>query len=246
MRYIVSEQHRFVYLVTQKVACSSIKLALLPLFPIDEERYAFINRFGVRRVRVHKAYEDAGVLIRKEDFVADFDRFEPMLRFGFVRNPWDRLVSCYAQKLHSRKSLERSDGAPLRPPFGDTTVFRLGMPFEEFVEAVHGIPDSEADAHFRSQTGVLYETDSGGRCLANFIGRFERLSVDFARLAAVLGAGDRLVLPHELKSRTRKGRAYQAYYDDRTRRLVEERYAADCELFQYRFEELPSAGVETC
>lgn len=246
MKYIVSEPHHFVYLINQKVACSSIKIALLPLFPIDEEKYAFINRFGVRRLHIHQAYEDAGVMVTKEQVLADCGRYSAMFRFGFVRNPWDRLVSCYTQKLHTRKRVERADGCPLRPPFGDPSVFRLGMPFGEFVEAVHGTPDIEADVHFRAQAGVFYTTDTGGECLADFVGRFEVLAEDFGRVAKIIGAEERLVLPHELKSRTRRGRAYQDYYDEYTRRLVTERFAADIDLFGYLFEPAGSRSPSAC
>jgi chondroitin 4-sulfotransferase 11 len=233
MKYIVSDPHRFVYFVTPKVACSSVKRVLLPLFPIDVDAYRYTDRFGAARIRVHKAFDDSPAQIDQAEMLASLHRLAGHFKFGFVRNPWDRLLSCFTQKLHADKSQDRGDGQPLRQPPDQPDRFYIGMPFAEFVEGVHATPDAQADSHFQSQWRIFYRTPEPGTLLADFIGRFENLAQDFARVTERIPALAGTPLPHELKSRTRPPGPFESCYDARSRALVAERYAADIALFGY-------------
>ena len=235
MKYIVSTEHRFVYFVTPKVACSSIKEALLPLFPIDMEAYSFVGKDGEKRVRPHQAFGGSPFQLDKKKYLAREPGFSGYLRFGFVRNPWDRLVSCYRQKLQLRKRPDRKDNRPLQGSRDNPDAFYLGMPFEGFIAQVHAIPDSESDPHFRSQASIFYTTQTEERCLASYIGRFESLADDFATVMEQLGLTDRVVLGHRLRSRQPGKKPYTDFYDRRLRELVAERYADDIRLFGYDY-----------
>lgn len=234
MKYIVSSEHQFIYFVNQKVACSSIKEALFPLFPIPREPYSFVNHRGVRRLRVHRAFDESEHQLTREQLLEAFNagEFAGYFKFGFVRNPWDRLVSCFLQKIDSRQKGETSTGAPLRQPEGRPRAFRLGMSFVDFVQAVSETPDDESDQHFKSQHLTFYDGDT---CMADFIGRFERLQEDFATATRRIGLAQ-IELPHVLKSRNPTRRTYPDFYDDYTRQLVEQRFARDVEVFGYSFD----------
>lgn len=65
-RYIVSGEHRFVYCVVQKVACTSIKMALLPLFDVDSEPYLTTNNSGRSFATVPKLYDKSPFQIYEE------------------------------------------------------------------------------------------------------------------------------------------------------------------------------------
>lgn len=150
--------------------------------------------------------------------------------FAFVRNPWDRLVSCYRDKIGGEvtdfthfgdsgvaRCLERFD------------VFYAGMRFDDFARAVAEIPDSEADEHFRSQ--AVYLTDAENRLVVDFVGRYETLQADFARLA------DHLELPVSALPDLQRApsRNYTDFYTSATQALVAQRYARDVALFNYSF-----------
>lgn len=237
MKYIVSEEHRFVYFVTPKVACSSIKAALMPIFSLDMEKYSFIDRQGRKLLRPHKAFDESPFQLNKKQYLDRESDFRSFLRFGFVRNPWDRLFSCYRQKLIVRKKPDRKDNVPLKGSSANPKAFYLGMPFAEFIERVCEIPDKESDQHFRSQSNIFYARKPEERCLASFIGRFETLGDDFSKVMSQLGLSDRVTLGHTLRSRNRKKQPYTDYYDERLRRLVADRFSNDIRLFGYAFDE---------
>ena len=235
MKYIFSDQYKFVYFVNQKVACSSIKEAFLPVFDIDPAPYTRINRRGQERIRKHQAFDDSEYQVNKETFLQliDKNRFEDHFKFGFVRNPWDRLLSCYIQKIGKRKQGEKN-GSPLRQPKEMPNAFRMDMTFKRFVETVHEIPDSESDPHFRSQHLIFYRKGLDG-LLADYVAPFENLSAEFEKVMVNVGLGGKIKLPHLLRSRKRGKDSYTDYYNNKTRKLVKERFAQDIEAFKYRF-----------
>ena len=65
-------------------------------------------------------------------------------RFGFVRNPWARLYSCYRDKILGPTLRDQQF---ILGHFG----FTPGMAFADFVRGVAEIPDEEADGHFVGQ-----------------------------------------------------------------------------------------------
>ena len=76
---------------------------------------------------------------------------EAYLKVGFVRDPYERLVSCYKNKIVESFNPNFRAKHP--------GMFYTGMTFPEFVEAVCEIPDEEADQHFRSFSHDLLPVD---------------------------------------------------------------------------------------
>ncbi len=104
------------------------------------------------------------------------------------------------------------------------------MSFEEFVDAIAGVGDGEADEHFRSQH--TFVTNGSGGIGVDFLGRFETLGDDFRRVRERLGLPVPS-LPHVQAVKTR--RAYREYYTERTRDIVARRFRRGVELFGYAY-----------
>lgn len=144
--------------------------------------------------------------------------------FGFVRNPLDRLYSCYTQKIVLYGRLK--DTPIIFWRYGDT--FRADMTFRDFVEAVADIPDRIADRHFRSQHRFLYHKDEP---VVDYIGRFENLDRDWERIRRRF---DLPVLAHHNRSPRR--RSYTNAYTPDLARIAARRYEKDIRLFGYEGE----------
>jgi hypothetical protein len=104
------------------------------------------------------------------------------------------------------------------------------MSFDDFVEwmkfasstCLHPVPH-------RYQ--LDWFVDPHGNVIVDFIGKFENLDSDREKVSKRLGIDK--ALPHE-NSRARK-KHYTEYYNDRTRKLIAERFAIDIEYFGYEF-----------
>lgn len=210
------------YLVP-KVACSSLTAICVDLlgFKLPEDAW----KPAVFRDSSHDHLIDR----RKRDAakidLAQAKKLSAYWRFAFVRDPYDRLVSCYSEKIRS-DGPERLFVNGVHRGLLRYGRFKYGMSFAEFAREVSRIPDADADPHFRSQSSFL--VDGKGELVVDFVGRFESLQEDLSRVASKLNV--EMELPHLLKSK-RDGAA--AYYDPITRALVWERYAEDFRLLGY-------------
>jgi Sulfotransferase family len=141
----------------------------------------------------------------------DKERFVSYFKFGFVRNPWDRAVSLY----------ERKEGLQLKSK----------MSFDQFVEWMK-FSSCTCTRALPHRYQLDWFVSPHGDILVDFIGRYESLQSDWAKIAARLNAN-----PHLPKKRvnTERERDYSKYYSDRTKRIIAERFAVDIEYFGYKF-----------
>ncbi len=154
-------------------------------------------------------------------------QFKPYLKFSFVRNPWDRLVSFYFDKVYQNQKVNI---------FFPEEVVSKGlvssdMSFAELVHLIEQIPDDQADRHYMSQH--VYLTDEyTGEVLVDFIGKFENLEEDFYWVCGKIGCRQPN-LPHRNKSSRQT--SYREYYTPELVDVVARRYQADLELLKYDF-----------
>ena len=159
--------------------------------------------------------------------------FDRALHFTFVRNPWARLASCYADKV-------------LAMPPHQYEIFKQHYPlirfermtFTDFVRFVCRVPDDLCEPHFAPQCCFL-----NGYTL-DFVGRVERFADDLAEIIRLGGLDERLLKWAQTKRnrtqspghRSRSGSAhYTDLYTTQTRNLVARKYAEDIDRFGYRF-----------
>lgn len=209
---MVSHRYRFLWLCNPKVASRSLIAALRTADP------------GIE-------------LIRDRTLAALYatqPRTRNYLSFAFVRHPYTRAHSFYADKVrrtHAREVLSVIDGChgiSEASSFDDLCDW-LGSPYGA---------DAFADRHWLSQYRQI--SLPGGR-LPDFVGRYERLADDWAEIAARLGmpAPDLPVLNTSAAPGTdaeRRARASQRRAQElnpRNRALLRARYATDFERFDY-------------
>lgn len=219
--------YRLIYMAVPKVANSSIKAALSQLFPAEVQS----NHPDPSRPRaIYRGARDYLFRNGARIYKHQVQKYPEYRVIAFVRNPWDRLVSCYKDKVTEGSTTE--SGTPKvrddRALYANTGVER-DMDFSDFVREVARTPDKQANRHFRSQHTFL--TDRRGRLLTTDIGYFERLSEDFGRMMEEIGAPE-LSLPR-LRYTTASG--FREFYTPELRRIVAERYEKDIALFGFSF-----------
>jgi hypothetical protein len=218
---IVLHDHQALYFPIPKVACSSLKATCADLLGLTLPADTW-KPDAFRRYHVELHTESRPLVIGRDQLT----RYGGYWRFAFVRNPWDRLVSCFCEKIRHGDDEHFVNGvSKVLVPYG---VFHPGMTFAKFVRAVDRIPDEVADGHLRSQHTFI--ADPSGSLIVDYLGRFESLEDDFQAVRQRLGA--EISLPHLLPSQRR---GYREYYDTTTRNLVARRYARDIQLFGYAF-----------
>ena len=226
---IAFHEHRFLYYALPKVANSSIKLTLGRLIP---EVAVALDTWNLDAIATPFSDRTLRADLRRKRVLLCKHQVKPYAdyaSFAFVRNPWDRLVSCYTQKIADRDFSEGPQTRATARVLDAAGFFKPDLTFTEFARAVAAIPDADANRHFRSQHVFL--TDRSGTLLVERIARFENLAEEFARLMDLVGL-PQVRLPH-LKKTAR--RDYREYYDDETAAVTAERYRRDIELFGYKF-----------
>jgi chondroitin 4-sulfotransferase 11 len=221
--YFVFDRQRLVYISIPKVACTSIKIALM----------GDMSHAGNEHFRYMHIHHDVTALHRPYLPRRARDYF----KFAFVRNPFDRLVSFYEDKIRrptqhdGRYYFDSAYNKFLtKKLFG--AAFAPDMTFPDFARLVNRVPDWLADAHFKSQYAVLFRQ---GRPIPDFIGHFENIERDWELLTRKYG-----VPPLEHKNPT-KMRDWRSYYADKAVvELVAARYRNDLLHFKYEgvFQEL--------
>ena len=161
-------------------------------------------------------------------------QFDALFKFSFVRNPWDRIVSEYKFRRYPRRFDFKSFLFEHVPEPGEKHYFHV-MPQHEFL------------------------FDAEGKCLVNFVGRFEKLKEDFNTICRQLAIPE-TPLPHANRSLAKNSETkgvgslldrltssksekahtfthYTEYYDDESREYVRCMYEKDIDVFGYEFGE---------
>jgi hypothetical protein len=212
---VFSIQPPFLFVHIDKAAGSSIAVALQPL---DQRRkkslwrrrlswLGGLNRLGLYRSLEFSAHAHASEAKRCLPPAV----YDGLFKFAFVRNPWDRLVSRYAYLLKN-----------------------TGHPRHEFVRRMKDFDEYVAWEFRRGKFfQYTYVTGGDGKLIVDFIGHYERLPEDFAKVCARLGMT--VELPRYNAS---SHRDYRTYYTPATRDLVGNYFQRDIELFGYDFDGL--------
>ncbi len=114
-----------------------------------------------------------------------------------------------------------------------TRIAELKISFTDWVELTYGKQNEEFfDKPKMFMPQLKWLTDENGRIIVDFVGRFEQIDTDFQKVCRRIGLHG-VQLPHLKKT---KHFNYRYYYNDRTKRIIEEWFHEDIEYFEYRFD----------
>jgi hypothetical protein len=147
------------------------------------------------------------------------ETFQEYFTFGFVRNPWDRMVSLYRQFGYEGK-------------YGFKNFLRNTF--------THDICRTK---YWFICPQVEYLHDKRGDSLVDFIGRYENLEKDFKKICTALGLPEvQLPLVNDSQKRRNNKEAnsgsrvnWKLYYDNECIDFVAKFYKKDIECFNYVF-----------
>ena len=204
---IISHKHRFIFFAVPRTATHALRQALRPCLGADDwEQQAL---FGKQSIPVpgiaaighgHVSFQQL-----KDNLPAQ--TWSSYLKFGFVRNPFDRFVStCFF--LNRRN-----------PDFAGNEV--------KFMRWAIGNERFRGRVLARPQYRLL--TDENGALMMDYVGRYESLQESFDEICLRIG-----IAPSELGRRNEsRHRRYACYYDASLQQAVADWYRKDFELFGY-------------
>lgn len=196
--FVFDKENKLVYLNNPKVACSSIKKSI---FGEHEDIHALPNVVN--------------------DLNPDMEGY---YKFTFVRNPYERLVSCFEDKCINHPT----------DVCWNSYLFRDFVKcdnFNQFVRRICLIPYSMAEPHFAGQYLLVY--DKSGKCLVDFVGKIENIKEDYEPIRQRF---DLLPLSHEHPVASLTGKNWMDYYTPFTAWLVYRKYKKDFVAFGYEEE----------
>jgi hypothetical protein len=204
---IICDSRRFVFVHVQKTGGSTITKMIVSQLPDEEYRSNA------------KRHSPLAKILAKEPELTDY------YVFGFVRDPWDRMVSWW-NMIDAWKNRYRKRGISFEEK--QNSFFRRCAAYETFDEFVLR---GTAEIPRVRRPQVRYLRTRGRR--ADFIGRAENFAEDARAALDRVGLDSSSLLHHNRGHQD--PRTYRDYYTDATRRRVEELFAPDIREFGYRF-----------
>ena len=206
----ISHKHKFVFIAVPKTGSSTIRKTLDPLSDIkstgdkDSPYYWHTSAASLKKHFIEQGW--------------DWNKY---YKFGFVRNPWDMVVSSYFYLKYKHES-------------------RFNYKDFNFEDFVFGGPHHTAGSllNFRHMPANANQIDffidyNSEQNLVNYIGYFEDMQKDFNEICAEIGITQE-ALPQINKT---KHKHYSEYYNSRTRDYIAIKYERDIDAFEYEFEQ---------
>ena len=205
---IVSNTLRCIFVAIPKTATHAIRFALRPY--LDETRdWEQVGLFVQKKLPFAElARIDTGhIQAREARPILGEALWREYFKFAVVRNPYDRFVSFCAFVHREELTFAQNPRPWMKRTLAD--------------------PATRNRVLFRPQHEFI--CDAQGEPLLDFVGRYERLEEEYARICARLGIpADRL----PRVNRSRRG-PFPDYYDEELRAAVFDFYRQDFTLFGY-------------
>jgi hypothetical protein len=222
----VVPDHRLIYVGVPKAASSTIKKSLSRLANGNAEELQAVHR---RR--------QSGLLSPSKVGVERFYQLATApdtLRFSFVRNPYERLVSCWADKFQGRplvggdpfvnvylayrKATDRS------LPHGRDAV----LPFPVFIEMASATCLMRIDPHWSLQDDLI----SMPGITLDLIGKAETFDEDYQRVLEHVGKAKSIASSKTTMNVSKRSQC-RDYFDDALAKRVHRAFEKDFDRFGY-------------
>ena len=210
---IVVKSWKVAYARVPKAANTAIKVALSQAMgfakasPAEVTRHAYWRSVDPKNIFVVSPREFASA------------RYNDYFCFGVVRHPFDRVVSCYKNKIlrntHLRKGF-RQDG------------FTDKMTLDAFITAVSRTRDRTCNVHIRSQTAMLTHR---GRLLPRIVIKLEELEPGWHKIVTEVRQHCGVELPRLGTMNATASVSQDVRLSQEHERLLQARYAKDFENF---------------
>jgi len=147
--------------------------------------------------------------------------FNNYFKFTIIRNPFERVVSSYS-RLSPRRKIPMNKAA-----FRDFVLMQ--GPFKKTLDKNKS--GERYSRHHQLIPACDFLFDDNNHLLVDFVVRYEQLEKDWEVVCKKIG------LPKKNLHKN-KGihKHYSSYYDEHTKKVIEERYKRDISFFNYKFE----------
>jgi len=143
--------------------------------------------------------------------------------FTFVRNPYDRIMSLYKDKILNKNVGKNKIKKNKLDKLGKNIQEIPSLSFKDFVDLICIIPDKFSDYHFESMTSIL----NRNKVKCNFIGKVENINEDWRKISMLLN------LTKNLSQRNKTQKEKKKYYTKELKEKVYQRYKEDFINFNY-------------
>ena len=208
---LISHTKRFIFIHNYKVAGTSIRSVFKNYNCNSFLRSDFKTKLGIILCKYPKIYSsDFFWHLTAEELEKKIqkDVYNSYYKFGFVRNPWDYQVSLYHYILN-------------RVNHKEYEIVKKMKYFDEYI-------NWRVESSLHLQKNFFYKD---GKCMVDFIGKFENLNEDIANISETIGIQIKTV-PHKNRNTDRK-QTYLKYYSEQSFEIVKNAFREDVELFGY-------------
>lgn len=156
------------------------------------------------------------------------DYWDDYFKFSFVRNPWDRMVSCLKFKNYFKLNCSFRGVLKLRgykKQFGYPLTIENDYRFSNKKDLLNKSPKK-----YRENSVYLNILNEE----IDFVGKFENLKEDVEYIKKKLKIKEDFNIDAKLDASSERG-DYRNYYNERTKKEIEELFQEDIDFFNYKF-----------
>ena len=166
----VSEKHKICYIKIPKAACTTMAVSMYYAEGVDLPP-------ALAGIHLRSGNPDEHVRTIQTSSMDIMEIFEgkDWFRFSFVRNPYDRLISAYKNKILQRIANFEVFKEKVKSGLSWYEEANAVLSFHDFATYVCNQPNSGRDMHWKTQFSILRPLHINYQ----FIGRFENFSQDY-------------------------------------------------------------------